>query len=59
MAQKSEYKVLQENNPTKLGAGLVGLAAHGWHPILMSSTTAQSGAQAVVIVTVILERILG
>jgi len=55
MARTAEYKVLQENNATKLGAELNGLAAQGWQPILMTSVSSRPG----VITTVILEHVLG
>jgi hypothetical protein len=60
MAQKSEFKVLQENNSVKLGAELNGLAAQGWRPILMTTVTLQAGVPAgVIMTTVILEHIIG
>lgn len=61
MAQRAEYKVLQENNANQLQSKLNGEAASGWKPILMTTTHAAvgPGGQGHLIITVILEHVLG
>ncbi len=61
MAQKAEYKIIQQGNTAAIQGELNVLSQSGWKPILMTTTHAPvtPSGQGNLVTTVILEHVLG
>jgi len=61
MAQKAEYKMIQQNNIAAIQGELNMLSQSGWKPILMTTVHAVvgPGGQGHLVTTVILEHVIG